>query len=101
MQLLINGTKTAVISAMRASLYYKAMIFLLVMIVCVATIGCGSGLVESISSNPAHYQPPYSLHLLLPSYNRARVFILRFSADGKIADSSLHMDFGECRIVGA
>jgi hypothetical protein len=72
---------------MRASLYYKAMIFLLVMIVCATTIGCGSGLVESISSKSS----PLSAALqLAPStavvQQGARVHF-EVSIDGMVTDS--------------
>src|SRR5579871_5962684 len=72
---------------MRASLYYKAMIFLLVMIVCATAIGCGSGLVESM---PSKSSPLSAALQLAPStavvQQGARVHF-DVSANGTIADS--------------
>jgi hypothetical protein len=85
---------------MRASLYYKAMIFLLVMIACIAAIGCGSGRVESISNQSS---PLLAVLQLTPStavIQQGSSVHFGFSAgDGTIADSHCTWSSGNVELL--
>ena len=87
---------------MRASFHYKAMIILVVMIICAADIGCGSGLVGSTSSQSS---PLATVLRLAPStavVQQGSSVHFDVSADnGTIADSSCTWSSGNADLLAS
>jgi hypothetical protein len=85
---------------MRPSLYYKAMIFLLVMIACVAAIGCGSGLVESTSNQSSPLSTALELTPSTGVVQQGSSIHFGFSAsNGTIADSHCTWSSGNVELL--
>ena len=85
---------------MRSSLHCKAMIILLVMIICAATIGCGSGLVKSTSSNSSPLSTALQLTPSTAVVQLGSTIHFDVSADsGTIVDSHCSWNSGNAELL--